>query len=189
MELKQVGGSVVLFFALVLAEALEPSVGKIKGFVETPLLQYESVPIHSVTAECNETSVYVEVKKDLLGFLLGNSISISAITLGSCSAKKDDFSSQILIYEAELDGCDSKMTVSFSFLKSLVLFKAHGHLVLLFSQVTEDELVYVFTLGITSEPSTSDPISIECHYPRWYFLNLNMFKFTWTMFYSVSNTF
>ncbi|KAI5629439.1 zona pellucida glycoprotein 3-like precursor [Silurus asotus] len=87
--------------------------------------QMDPVPTPSVTSECNETAVHVKVKKNL--FENGKPINTAALTLGGCAAKEDT-ASQVLIYESELNGCNSKLTV------------------------TEDELVYVFTLGTASEP-------------------------------------
>ncbi|XP_026772672.1 zona pellucida sperm-binding protein 3-like isoform X2 [Pangasianodon hypophthalmus] len=148
MALKQVGVSVLLFVALGLAEVQWPKLWNIQATARAPAVQFDLVPTLSVTAECNETAVYVEVKKNLFGN--GKPFNIAALMLGGCAAKGEDAAFQVLIYESELDGCNSKLTV------------------------TEDELVYVFTLVIASEPLSGIPIlenasagvSIECHYPR-----------------------
>ncbi|XP_017314429.1 zona pellucida sperm-binding protein 3-like [Ictalurus punctatus] len=112
--------------------------------------QSNAVPTQSVTARCNETAVYVEVRKDLFG--TSAPLNIAALTLGGCAAKGVDVSSQVLVYESPLHGCNSKLTV------------------------TANELVYIFTLGIVSVPLSSAPIlrspgamaSVECHYPRFH---------------------
>ncbi|XP_017314439.2 zona pellucida sperm-binding protein 3 [Ictalurus punctatus] len=112
--------------------------------------QSDVVPTQSVTARCNETAVYVEVRKDLFGPRA--SLNITALTLGGCAAKGVAVSSQVLVYESPLHGCNSKLTV------------------------TANELVYIFTLGIASVPLISAPILrspgamafVECHYPRFH---------------------
>ncbi|XP_017314352.1 zona pellucida sperm-binding protein 3 isoform X2 [Ictalurus punctatus] len=112
--------------------------------------QSNAVPTQSVTARCNETAVYVEVRKDLFGTSAPH--NIAALTLGGCAAKGVDVSSQVLVYESPLHGCNSKLTV------------------------TANELVYIFTLGIASAPISSAPILrspgalafVECHYRRFH---------------------
>ncbi|XP_060774480.1 zona pellucida sperm-binding protein 3-like [Neoarius graeffei] len=101
-----------------------------------------------VTARCNETAVYVQVMKDLLGTDVTHA---AALTLGGCAAKGVDASSRFLIYESALHDCNSKLIV------------------------TANELVYIFTLGIAPVPSGSPllrragaKVFIECHYPRLY---------------------
>ncbi|MCJ8739041.1 hypothetical protein PDJAM_G00042700 [Pangasius djambal] len=110
--------------------------------------QSDPVLTQGITARCNETAVYVEVRKDLFG--AGPTLNIAAFTLGGCAASGVDASSQVLIYESALHGCNSKLTV------------------------TVNELVYIFTLGLASVPLSGTPILrragarvfIECHYPR-----------------------
>ncbi|XP_053532298.1 zona pellucida sperm-binding protein 3 isoform X3 [Ictalurus punctatus] len=110
----------------------------------------EVAPTQGVTARCNETAVYVEVRKDLLS--TSAPLNIAALTLGGCAAKGVDVSSQVLVYESPLHGCNSKLTV------------------------TANELVYIFTLGIASAPISSAPILrspgalafVECHYRRFH---------------------
>ncbi|XP_053472288.1 zona pellucida sperm-binding protein 3 isoform X2 [Ictalurus furcatus] len=112
--------------------------------------QSDAVPTQSVIARCNETAVYVEVRKDLFG--TSAPLNIAALTLGGCAAKGVAVSSQFLVYESPLHGCNSKLTV------------------------TANELVYIFTLGIASVPLSSAPILrspgaiafVECHYLRFH---------------------
>ncbi|KAG7334716.1 hypothetical protein KOW79_001312 [Hemibagrus wyckioides] len=110
--------------------------------------QSDPVPTQGVTARCNETAVRVEVRRDLFG--TAAPLNIAALTLGGCGASGMDASSQVFIYESALHGCNSKLTV------------------------TAKELVYIFTLGISSVSLSGTPIQrsagakvfIECHYPR-----------------------
>ncbi|XP_053496372.1 zona pellucida sperm-binding protein 3 [Ictalurus furcatus] len=109
----------------------------------------EVAPTQGVTARCNETAVYVEVRKDLLST---SAPLNTALTLGGCAAKGVDVSSQVLVYESPLHGCNSKLTV------------------------TTNELVYIFNLSTASAPLSSSPILrsaavkilIECHYLRFH---------------------
>ncbi|XP_071763610.2 zona pellucida sperm-binding protein 3-like [Centroberyx gerrardi] len=106
------------------------------------------VPADSVTVQCGENSVRVEAKKDLLG--IGKPILPSDITLGGCGATGEDAEGQALIFESELHGCGSQMMMS------------------------EDSLIYVFTLHYTPSLLGNSPIvrtrevtvSVECHYLR-----------------------
>ncbi|XP_073699837.1 zona pellucida sperm-binding protein 3-like [Garra rufa] len=107
------------------------------------------VPASSVAAQCAESSVYVEVMEDFFG--TGKILSSSAFTLGGCGATGEDPSAQVLIFESELHGCGSTITV------------------------TEEELVYSFKLlytpqevsyGVPIVRSSSAVVGIECHYSR-----------------------
>ncbi|KAL6460897.1 hypothetical protein MHYP_G00308670 [Metynnis hypsauchen] len=86
----------------------------------------------SVAAECGENSVYVEVKKDLFG--TGELINPSALSLGGCAAIGEDSAAQVLIFEAELQLCNSVL------------------------RTTADELVYSFVLQYANEPLGGKPI-------------------------------
>lgn len=66
--------------------------------------------VHSVAAVCSENTVHVEVKKDLFG--TGEPIDVSVLTLGGCAAKGQDAAQQLLIYESELQSCNSNLIVS-----------------------------------------------------------------------------
>uniref|UniRef100_A0A8C1UJ03 Zona pellucida sperm-binding protein 3 n=1 Tax=Cyprinus carpio TaxID=7962 RepID=A0A8C1UJ03_CYPCA len=107
------------------------------------------VPARSVAARCAENSVYVEVMQDFFGN--GKPLKSSAFTLGGCTATGEDPSAQVLLFESELHGCGSILTV------------------------TEDELVYTFKLvytpqevlyGVPIVRSSSAVVGIECHYSR-----------------------
>nr|AGK38253.1 zona pellucida 3 [Gobiocypris rarus] len=120
------------------------------------------VPANSVAAQCGESSVYVEVKKDFFGS--GDPQLSSAFTLGGCIATGEDPSAQVLIFESELHGCSST------------------------SMVTEDELVYMFNIIYTPEEasygvpivgSSSAVVGIECHYPRAHNVSSDALMPTW----------
>ncbi|KAL0197771.1 hypothetical protein M9458_006311, partial [Cirrhinus mrigala] len=105
------------------------------------------VPANSVAAQCGESSIYVEVMEDFFG--TGTPLMPSAFSLGGCTPTGEDPYSQVLIFESELHGCGST------------------------SWMTEDELVYTFSLIYTpQQASYSGPIirssgavvGIECHY-------------------------
>ncbi|WP_411024334.1 zona pellucida domain-containing protein, partial [Salmonella sp. s58760] len=110
----------------------------------------DPIPAQGVAVRCNETSVYVEVSKDVLG--IDPTFTMASLTLGGCTPKSMDASSQVLIYESPLYGCKSRLTV------------------------TSDELVYIFTLGMSPVPIRGTPILrragtrvfIQCHYPRFH---------------------
>lgn len=116
MKLKPVGGSVLLFIAFGLTKAQWPILWKNYDSTGEPPApfkrQFDPVLTPSVIAECNETAVYLEVKKNL--FMNGKPNSTADLTLGGCAAKSEDDASQVLIYESKLDGCNSKLSVSFS---------------------------------------------------------------------------
>ncbi|KAF4116103.1 zona pellucida sperm-binding protein 3-like [Onychostoma macrolepis] len=106
------------------------------------------VPANSVAAQCGENSIHVEVMEDFFG--TGKPLRSSALTLGGCTATEDP-SAQVFIFESELHGCGSVVTV------------------------TEDELVYTFKLlytpqevsyGVPIVRSRSAVVGIECHYSR-----------------------
>ncbi|XP_036420922.1 zona pellucida sperm-binding protein 3-like [Colossoma macropomum] len=121
----------------------------------------QPVSVVSVAADCGENSVYVEVKKDLFG--TGELINPSALSLGGCAATGEDSAAQVLIFEAELQLCNSVLTT------------------------TADELVYSFILQYASEPLGGMPIlrtggamvAIECHYPRLHNVSSNALLPAW----------
>lgn len=64
---------------------------------------------NSVSAVCQENSVRVEAKRDLLG--IGQLVQASDVTLGGCAATGQDPDAQVLIFESELHGCGSQLLV------------------------------------------------------------------------------
>ncbi|KAL7883386.1 hypothetical protein SRHO_G00010450 [Serrasalmus rhombeus] len=115
----------------------------------------------SVAAECGEDSMYVEVKKDLFG--TGELINPSRLSLGGCAVTGEDSAAQVLIFEAELQLCNSVL------------------------RTTADELVYSFILQYAPEPLARLPIvrtdgamvGIECHYPRLHNVSSNALLPAW----------
>ncbi|KAM7414416.1 hypothetical protein PAMA_019300 [Pampus argenteus] len=115
---------------------------------EVPFELRHPVPAATVAAECREKDAHVEVKKDLFG--IGQLINPADLTLGTCAAVAEDTGAQVLIFEAELHDCGSSLTM------------------------TEDYLVYTFTLNYNPQPLGGAPVVrtskaavfVECHYPR-----------------------
>lgn len=66
-------------------------------------------PVSSVAIECNENTVYVEVKEDLFG--TGELIDPLALTLGGCAATGEDSAARVLIFESPLQACNSTLSV------------------------------------------------------------------------------
>ncbi|XP_029951644.1 zona pellucida sperm-binding protein 3-like [Salarias fasciatus] len=119
---------------------------------------------NTVSAVCGTSSVRVEAKKDLLG--IGNPVNGADVTLGGCPATGEDPQNQILIFESALHECGSQLLVS------------------------EDSLVYVFTLLYTPSPLGTSPIvrsrevsiSIECQYQRNHDVSSGLVNPTWVPF-------
>ncbi|KAJ8407523.1 hypothetical protein AAFF_G00273800 [Aldrovandia affinis] len=115
----------------------------------------------TVRAQCGESSVQVEVDLDLLG--IGQLIEPSDITLGGCAPVGQDNSAQALLFESELQGCGSTLTM------------------------TEDTLVYTFVLNYQPKALSSTSIirtngavvGIKCHYMRLNNVSSNALKPTW----------
>ncbi|XP_056612863.1 zona pellucida sperm-binding protein 3-like [Triplophysa dalaica] len=117
---------------------------------------------NSVGAQCGENSVYVEVMEDFFG--TGQLLMASGFALGGCGPTGQDNNARVLLFESELHGCGSMLTV------------------------TEDELVYVFSLvytpqefsnGVPIVRSSGAVVSIECHYPRMHNVSSNVLVPTW----------
>ncbi|XP_053175322.1 zona pellucida sperm-binding protein 3-like [Scomber japonicus] len=116
----------------------------------------------SVSADCRESSVRVEAKRDLLG--IGRPVRTADVTLGGCPASGED--QELLVFESELHGCGSQLLMS------------------------EDSFVYVFTLLYTPSPLGDSPIvrtrdvsvSIQCQYQRKHDVSTGLLKPTWMPF-------
>ena len=77
-----------------------------------PPVQFEMrqpAPPNSVATECGESMVYVEVKQDL--FETGQLLMPSALTLGGCGPSGQDVAVNVLVFESELQACNSALTV------------------------------------------------------------------------------
>ncbi|XP_076853188.1 zona pellucida sperm-binding protein 3-like [Brachyhypopomus gauderio] len=129
-----------------------------------PLMQFQMsppVPTASVAAECGETGIHVEVKKDLFG--TGELINPSEITLGNCAVSGEDRAAQVLIFQSALQACNST------------------------TSMTPDELVYVFYVRYVPHNFAHTPIvrtvgaevRIECHYPRFHNVSSNALMPAW----------
>jgi len=88
--------------------------------VEVPFELRYPVAVASVSVECRESAVHVEVKKDMFG--IGQFINAADLTLGNCGAVAEDSAGQVLIFEAELQNCLSSLGVRCQSLKN-TLFK------------------------------------------------------------------
>lgn len=77
--------------------------------VKTEVVTPRPVRPDSVKAFCGENSVQVEAQMDLFG--IGQVIQPSDITLGGCGPTGQDGSAQVLVFETELQGCGSTLTV------------------------------------------------------------------------------
>ncbi|KAI3371411.1 hypothetical protein L3Q82_024006, partial [Scortum barcoo] len=116
-----------------------------------PVVPFElrfPVAATTVAVECRERDAHVEVKKDLFG--IGQFINPADLTLGTCGSVAEDTAAQVLIFEAELQGCGSSLAM------------------------TEDSLIYTFILNYNPQPVGGAPvvrtskaaIIVECHYSR-----------------------
>ncbi|XP_067280650.1 uncharacterized protein [Pseudorasbora parva] len=102
----------------------------------------------SVAVQCGENRVLVEVQQDL--FSNGHLIQPTGLSLGGCPVVGQDSQSKVLIFEYELQDCNSVQMMN------------------------EDELVYTFSLTYTPEALAGTPITrvegavvgVQCHYQR-----------------------
>ncbi|XP_066529887.1 zona pellucida sperm-binding protein 3-like [Hoplias malabaricus] len=126
-----------------------------------PFQMRAPVQVSSVAANCGESTVYVEVKKDLFGS--GELINPSSLSIGGCAPIGEDTAAQVLIFEEQLQNCNSVLTM------------------------TEAELVYTFQLLYVPVTSGGAPvvrtggaeIGIECHYPRFHNVSSNALLPAW----------
>lgn len=77
---------------------------------DVPFELHVPAPAQSIAAQCGESSVHVEVKKDFFG--TGQLVNPSLLTLGGCAAVGEDPEAQVLIFEYELQACGSSLTVN-----------------------------------------------------------------------------
>ncbi|XP_048832772.1 zona pellucida sperm-binding protein 3-like [Brienomyrus brachyistius] len=119
---------------------------------------------NAVKATCSESSVIVEVQRDLMG--TGRLVQPADITLGGCAAVAQDASAQVLRFESKLQDCGSQL------------------------MMTDNSLVYTFALiyvptGIGGTPivrTNGAVLSIECHYLRKHNVSSNALVPTWVPF-------
>ncbi|XP_056601163.1 zona pellucida sperm-binding protein 3-like [Triplophysa dalaica] len=129
---------------------------------EIPFELRDPIPPNSVGALCRENSVYVEVMEDF--FATGKPLMASGFAMGGCGPIAQDENARVLIFESELHECGSMLTV------------------------TEDSLVYTFTLVYSPQEvsdavpifrSSGAAVSIECHYPRMHNVSSNALVPAW----------
>ncbi|XP_016418062.1 zona pellucida sperm-binding protein 3-like isoform X2 [Sinocyclocheilus rhinocerous] len=131
---------------------------------DVPFELHVPIPARSIAAQCGESSVHVEVKKDFFG--TGQLVNPSFLSLGGCAVVGEDPEAQVLIFEYELQTCGSSLTM------------------------TDNELVYTFTLLYTPEALVGTPIvrtdaaavGIECHYSRLHNVSSNVLIPSWVPF-------
>uniref|UniRef100_A0A8C1G732 Zona pellucida sperm-binding protein 3 n=1 Tax=Cyprinus carpio TaxID=7962 RepID=A0A8C1G732_CYPCA len=120
----------------------------------------------SVAVQCSENRVHVEVKKDL--FSNGQLIQPSGLSMGGCPVVSEDSASGVLIFEYELQDCNSVL------------------------MMTENELVYTFALTYTPVAFAGTPITraegalvgVQCHYQRLFNVSSNALNPTWVPYAS-----
>ncbi|MBN3305288.1 ZP3 protein, partial [Amia calva] len=123
----------------------------------------------AVSAVCGESTIQVQVKRDLFG--TGQLIQPSDISLGDCAVTRQDDVAQVLFFEAELQDCLGTLSM------------------------VADELVYSFSLNYnpsmlsgTSIVRTNPAIvDIECHYPRFHNVSSNALDPTWVPYTSTKS--
>ncbi|XP_042603072.1 zona pellucida sperm-binding protein 3-like isoform X2 [Cyprinus carpio] len=77
---------------------------------QQPVVPFElhvPTPAQSIAAQCGESFVHVEVKKDFFG--TGQLVNPSFLSLGGCAAVGEDPETQVLIFEYELQTCGSSL--------------------------------------------------------------------------------
>ncbi|KAK7150887.1 hypothetical protein R3I93_011979 [Phoxinus phoxinus] len=123
-------------------------------------------PSNSLAVQCWEDGIHVEVKQDFFG--TGQLLVPSLMSLGGCGVVDIDAAARVLIFHSALQDCGGEIVV------------------------TEDELVYIFTLDYRPTALQSTPIvrssgvtiGIECHYPRRQNVSSNDLEPTWIPFIS-----
>ncbi|RXN35016.1 zona pellucida sperm-binding 3-like protein [Labeo rohita] len=143
-----------------------PLVPEVQREVAVDFQMRQPVTPSSVAVQCSEDRVLVEVQQDL--FSNGQLIQPSGLSLGGCSVVGQDPESRVLIFEYELQSCNSVL------------------------MMTEDELVYTFSLTYTPEALAGTPITradgaivgVQCHYPRLQNVSSDVLMPTWVPYAS-----
>ncbi|KAL1257398.1 hypothetical protein QQF64_010642 [Cirrhinus molitorella] len=143
-----------------------PVVPEVQSELAVDFQMRQPVTPSSVAVQCSENSVLVEVQQDL--FSNGQFIQPSGLSLGGCSVVGQDPESRVLIFEYELQNCNSVL------------------------MVTEDELVYTYTLTYTPEALAGTPITradgaivgVQCHYQRLQNVSSDALMPTWVPYAS-----
>uniref|UniRef100_A0A8C5H860 Zona pellucida sperm-binding protein 3 n=1 Tax=Gouania willdenowi TaxID=441366 RepID=A0A8C5H860_GOUWI len=132
--------------------------------VQVKFEQRVPVSAKSVSVHCGERKVIVEVDRNFLGN--GQLVRPTDVTLGGCSAVDD--SGLVLHFHAEVHGCGSTL------------------------KMTDQELVYTFTLKYTPAPISNtfilktnpSQVEIQCLYPRRHQVSSSGMAPTWNQFVS-----
>ncbi|KAG5267726.1 hypothetical protein AALO_G00224950 [Alosa alosa] len=132
--------------------------------IPTVIVREPEAP-QSVIVHCGESLLHLQVKRDFFG--TGQLISPSDVTLGGCRPTGLSSSSDMLLFETELHKCGSRV------------------------QMTDDLLVYKFTLAYTAV-STEDSlivrthdavVNISCQYQRLHNVSSSGLMPTWLPFH------
>ncbi|CAM4724963.1 unnamed protein product [Leuciscus chuanchicus] len=126
----------------------------------------EPVTPCSVTVQCGENRVLVEVQQDF--FSNGQLIQPTGLSLGGCPVVGPDPGSRVLLFEYELQDCNGVLMMN------------------------EDELVYTFSLTYTPEAFAGTPITrangaivgVQCHYQRLQNVSSDALRPTWVPYAS-----
>ncbi|XP_067296882.1 zona pellucida sperm-binding protein 3-like [Pseudorasbora parva] len=138
-----------------------PVVPEVKSELAVDFQLKRPVTPSSVAVQCGENRVLVEVQQDFFGN--GQLIQPTGLSLGGCPVVGQDSASRVLIFEYELQDCNSVQ------------------------MITEDELVYTFSLTYTPEALVGTPIirtesavvGVQCHYQRLQNVSSNALRPTW----------
>ncbi|XP_042629405.1 zona pellucida sperm-binding protein 3-like [Cyprinus carpio] len=143
-----------------------PIVPELQRELAVDLKLRQPVTPSSVAVQCSENQVLVEVKKDL--FSNGQLIQPSGLSMGGCPVVGEDSVSGVLIFEYELQDCNSVL------------------------MMTENELVYTFALTYTPVAFAGTPITraegavvgVQCHYQRYCNVSSNALRPAWITYAS-----
>ncbi|CAM4534319.1 unnamed protein product [Leuciscus chuanchicus] len=138
-----------------------PTVPEVQSELVENFPMRQPVTPGSVAVQCGENRVLVEVQQDL--FSNGQLIQPTGLSLGGCPVVGQDPESRVLIFEYELQDCNSVLMMN------------------------EVELVYTFSLTYTPEALAGTPITrsdgaivgVQCHYQRLQNVSSDALRPTW----------
>ncbi|CAM4724978.1 unnamed protein product [Leuciscus chuanchicus] len=143
-----------------------PTVPEVQSELAVDFQLREPVTPSSGAIQCGENRVIVEVQQDF--FSNGQLIQPTGMSLGGCPVVGQDPGSRVLLFEYELQDCNSVLMMN------------------------EDELVYIFSLTYTPEAFAGTPITrangaivgVQCHYPRLQNVSSDALRPTWVPYAS-----
>ncbi|XP_077093769.1 zona pellucida sperm-binding protein 3-like [Siphateles boraxobius] len=143
-----------------------PIVPEVQSELAVDFQLRQPVTPSSVAVQCGENRVLVEVQQDF--FSNGQLIQPTGLSLGGCPVVGQDPGSRVLIFEYELQDCNSVLMMN------------------------EDELVYTFSLTYTPEALAGTPITradgaivgVQCHYQRLHNVSSDALRPTWVPYAS-----